>query len=106
MRHFVAGCKKHPVKPGAVYFPCNVIHCFNLFPSSDTAVGNDRLNEVRQQETTGPETKNVFSPSLTWKFLSISPHSAPFLVDSFWVNSCIGHVYNPNFLLIRGLIFG
>ena len=59
MRSFVAGCKKHPVKPGAVYFPCNVIHCFNLFPSSDTAVGNDRLNEVRQQETTGPETKNV-----------------------------------------------
>jgi len=89
------------VKPGAVYFPCNVIHCFNLFPSSDTAVGNDRLNEVRQQETTGPETKNVFFPFLTWKFLSISPHSAPFLVDSFWVNFCIGNVYNPNFLLIR-----
>lgn len=65
------------MKPGAVYFPCNVIHCFNLFPDSDTAVGNDRLNEVTQQETTGTETKNVFSLPLLQSFFQF--HHTPLL---------------------------
>jgi hypothetical protein len=94
------------VKPGAVYFPYNVIHCFNLFPNSDTAVGNDRLSEVRQQETTGPETKNVFSHPLLGSFFQFHHTLLLSLVDSFWANSCIGHIYNLNFLLIRTLIFG
>jgi hypothetical protein len=51
--------------PIAIYFLRNVIHCFNLFPSSDTAVGNDHLNEVRQQKATGPRKKISFLyPSL------------------------------------------
>jgi hypothetical protein len=48
----------------AICFPRNVIHCFKLFPNSDAAVDNDYPNEVRQQETTGPQKRKFFSSRL------------------------------------------
>jgi hypothetical protein len=69
-------------------------------------VGNDRLNEVRQQETTGPGTKIYFPLFHFYVSFFNAPLSAPCLVGLLRDNSRTGHIYNLNLLFLGGLIFG